>query len=139
MPKLSVSVPRYRKHPASGQTVVTIGGNGFYLGPHGTKISKAEYDRLVFEWLAAGRIVPEQGPEQDGVDEQTLGGGVHRAEVRIVGKRDHVPAPSGSWIRYGVSAINSSVSGQQKPLVKTSGRGANVTRLRPLDASGGVR
>jgi site-specific recombinase XerD len=60
MPKLSVSVPRYRKHRASGQAIVTIGGKDYYLGPHGTKTSKAEYDRLVFEWLAAGRIVPEQ-------------------------------------------------------------------------------
>jgi len=57
MPKLTSSVPKYRKHRASGQAVVTIGGKDFYLGPHGTKASKLEYDRLVPEWLVAGRPV----------------------------------------------------------------------------------
>ncbi|MEM8494357.1 MAG: site-specific integrase [Planctomycetota bacterium] len=48
-------IPSYRKHRASGQAIVTLGGRDFYLGPHGTKASKAEYDRLVAEWLASGR------------------------------------------------------------------------------------
>jgi integrase len=34
---------------------VTISGREHYLGPHGTKASHVEYDRLVGEWLAAGR------------------------------------------------------------------------------------
>ncbi len=55
MPRLSVGVPKYRKHRASGQAIVTLAGKDFYLGPHGTKASKHEYDRLVHEWLAAGR------------------------------------------------------------------------------------
>jgi hypothetical protein len=55
MPKLSSSVPKYRKHRASGQAVVTIAGKDHYLGPHGTKASKLEYDRLIAEWLAEGR------------------------------------------------------------------------------------
>ncbi|MFV1967217.1 MAG: tyrosine-type recombinase/integrase [Pirellulaceae bacterium] len=55
MPKLSNSVPRYRKHKGSGQAVVTIAGQDHYLGPHGTKVSKREYDRLICEWLTAGR------------------------------------------------------------------------------------
>jgi hypothetical protein len=55
MPRLSNSVPKYRKHRASGQAVVTIGGRDIYLGPHGTKASKAEYDRLIGEWLASDR------------------------------------------------------------------------------------
>jgi integrase len=48
-------VPGYRKHRHSGQAVVTLSGQDCYLGPHGTKISKAEYDRVVAEWLARGR------------------------------------------------------------------------------------
>ena len=44
-----------RKHKASGQAVVTIGGIDHYLGPHGTKGSKLEYDRLIGEWVTAGR------------------------------------------------------------------------------------
>lgn len=55
MPRLSRSVPRYRKHRASGQAVVVLCGRCFYLGPHGTKASKVEYDRLIAEWLARGR------------------------------------------------------------------------------------
>jgi integrase len=35
--------------------VVTIAGRDHYLGPHGTKASLAEYDRLIGEWIAAGR------------------------------------------------------------------------------------
>jgi integrase len=35
--------------------VVTLSGQDFYLGPHGTKASKLEYDRVVAEWLARGR------------------------------------------------------------------------------------
>ena len=52
--------PKYRKHRASGQAIVTLYGRDFYLGPHGTKASRIEYDRLIGEWLAAGR--PSQMP-----------------------------------------------------------------------------
>jgi integrase len=55
VPRLSKSVPTYRKHRATGQAVVTLNGRDHYLGPHGTKVSKIEYDRLVAEWLASGR------------------------------------------------------------------------------------
>ena len=51
----SKSLPKYRKHRASGQAVVTFDGTDFYLGPRGTKASKLEYDRLIGEWLANGR------------------------------------------------------------------------------------
>jgi hypothetical protein len=44
MPKLIGTVPRYRKHKPSGQAVVTLSGQDFYLGPHGTKASHAAYD-----------------------------------------------------------------------------------------------
>ena len=50
--------PAYRLHKPTGKAIVTLDGRDFYLGPHGTKISKAEYDRLVGEWLANGRRLP---------------------------------------------------------------------------------
>ena len=50
--------PSYRLHKASGQAIVTPSGKDFYLGPHGTKVSKAEYDRVVGEWMANGRTLP---------------------------------------------------------------------------------
>jgi integrase len=57
MPRRSSSfVPKYRKHRASGQAVVTISGRDHYLGPHGSKASRLEYDRLIGEWLTAGRF-----------------------------------------------------------------------------------
>jgi hypothetical protein len=50
-----ISVPKYSKHKASGQAVVSLNGRDCYLGPHGTKASKTEYDRVIGEWLASGR------------------------------------------------------------------------------------
>src|SRR6476659_10018431 len=55
MPRLTSAVPKYRKHKQSGQAIVTLSGRDFLLGPHGTKVSHDEYDRLVMEWLASGR------------------------------------------------------------------------------------
>jgi integrase len=49
------SLPKYRKHKASKQAVVTLNGRDHYLGPHGSRSSVKEYDRLVAEWLARGR------------------------------------------------------------------------------------
>lgn len=66
MPRQSKSfVPKYRKHRASGQAVVTINGADHYLGPHGTKASRLEYDRLISEWLASGRSPAYGAPEHD--------------------------------------------------------------------------
>jgi len=55
MPFLKRAVPKYCLHRASGQAVVNLGGKDFYLGPHGSTASKAEYDRLIAEWLTSGR------------------------------------------------------------------------------------
>ena len=65
MPRLTQSVPKYRKHRASGQAVVTLSGVDHYLGPHGTKASKIEYDRWIAEWLAGGRNAAANAPEVD--------------------------------------------------------------------------
>ena len=51
-------VPKYRKHKLTGQAVVTLNGGDHYLGPHNSKTSIAEYDRLIAEWLANGRRLP---------------------------------------------------------------------------------
>ena len=62
MPKISdrfsTVVPKYRRHKASGQALVTLGGRDFYLGDYGTKASRAEYERRVGEWLSSGRQRP---------------------------------------------------------------------------------
>jgi hypothetical protein len=61
MPKLTSCLPKYRKHRASGQAIVTLSGVDFYLGPHGTKASNLEYDRLIVEWLNNGRRLLKSG------------------------------------------------------------------------------
>lgn len=68
MPRLTRSIPAYRKHRASGQAVVTLGYRDFYLGPYGSKVSRNEYDRLVGEWLSQGR---ELGRQFAGADSNT--------------------------------------------------------------------
>jgi integrase len=57
------SVPKYRLHKKSGQAVVSLpDGRGyrkdFYLGPFNSPESKAEYERVLAEWLANGRKIP---------------------------------------------------------------------------------
>ena len=56
MPRTTDSfVPKYRRHKASGTAIVTIQGKDHYLGPWKSKASHVEYDRLIGEWMAAGR------------------------------------------------------------------------------------
>lgn len=51
MPKLSdTRIPVYCHHRAGGQAVV--------LGTYRSAASRGEYDRLIAEWLAAGRRLP---------------------------------------------------------------------------------
>lgn len=52
---LSSRLPSYRRHKPTGQAVVTINGRDIYLGKWNTAASKAEYDRLIAEFLANGR------------------------------------------------------------------------------------
>jgi len=61
MPRSANHIPKYSRHKGSGQAVVTIRGKDHYLGPYGTKASHLDYDRLILEWLAAGR--PSEDPE----------------------------------------------------------------------------
>lgn len=55
--------PSYRLHKPSGQAVVTIEGRDFYLGKFGSPESRSECDRLIAEWLAAGRRLPAPGAD----------------------------------------------------------------------------
>jgi integrase len=57
MPHLLNRNPSYRRHRASGQAIVTLNGKDFYLGPWRSAASKAEYDRLMGEYLANGRRI----------------------------------------------------------------------------------
>jgi integrase len=55
--------PSYRLHKPSGQAVVTLCGHDIYLGAWSRNPdapSRREYDRLISEWLAAGRCLPNK-------------------------------------------------------------------------------
>jgi hypothetical protein len=57
-------VPSYRLHKQSGQAIVTLAdrlGNrrDVLLGKYGTPESRAEYARVIGEWEANGRRLPQ--------------------------------------------------------------------------------
>ena len=54
----SLGTPSYRLHKPSGQAVVTLDGRDIYLGRYGSPESRAEFDRLLAEWLSNGRRLP---------------------------------------------------------------------------------
>src|SRR3954470_22889225 len=62
--------PSYRLHKPSGQAVVTLDGRDLYLGQYGSPESRAEYDRLIAEWLANGRRLP--APTSEGGSDLTI-------------------------------------------------------------------
>ncbi len=58
MSATTLRTPSYRHHKPSGQAVVTLDGRDVYLGRYGTPHSRAEFDRLLAEWLSNGRRFP---------------------------------------------------------------------------------
>ncbi len=53
-------LPKYRLHKPTGQAVVSINGRDIYLGKWNTRASRSEYDRVIGEWLPAGRCMPQR-------------------------------------------------------------------------------
>ncbi len=90
------SVPSYRRHKARNLAVVTLNGRCHYLGPYGCAASRREYDRLIAEWLAAGRRVhPPQftdplgiPPTRNGPDPLPPGSNLSIAEL-VLGYYDY--------------------------------------------------
>jgi integrase len=52
-----VKVPKYRRHKKIYARVV-LNGREIHLGPYGSPESKANYERVVSEWLQSGRKTP---------------------------------------------------------------------------------
>jgi len=60
MPRLTRGrVPQCRHYRARNLACCDIGGQRYYLDPYQSKTSYAEYDRLISEWLAHGRVLPQ--------------------------------------------------------------------------------
>ncbi len=57
---MAKQVPGYCLHKATGQAVVRLNGHDHYLGTFETDESRQKYDRLIAEWLANGRDLPER-------------------------------------------------------------------------------
>jgi integrase len=57
MPARAPRTPSYRHHKPTNQAVVTLNGRDFYLGRYNSPESRAEYDRLIAEWLSNGRQI----------------------------------------------------------------------------------
>lgn len=55
--------PKYRHHKSTGRAVVTLGGREIYLGAYGTPESRGAYDRLIAEWIGAGRQLPNHAAD----------------------------------------------------------------------------
>jgi integrase len=62
MPNASTCrIPAYCRHKGTDQAVVYLNGKAVYLGKHGTSASRQEYERVIGEWLAHGRQLPQSG------------------------------------------------------------------------------
>ncbi len=51
----SLRIAPYRRHKASWQAVVTLNGKDHYLGRYNSAASREAYNRIIQEWLTAGR------------------------------------------------------------------------------------
>jgi hypothetical protein len=61
----TLRTPSYRLHRPSGLAVTTLNGRDVYLGRFGSPESRAEYDRLLMEWLSNGRRLPTPATGSD--------------------------------------------------------------------------
>lgn len=99
-------VPSYRLHKSTGLAVVTIAGRDLYLGKFGTPESRAEYDRIVAEWLGAGRA---RGPtdRDDRCPDLTVNEVMDRYLDHVDGyyRKDGAPTTEARDIRYAIRAI----------------------------------
>ena len=67
MPRLTVGVPRYRRHKPSGDALVCLNGQRIHLGKYNSPESRQLYDQLVADWLASRRqLAPVHVPKPQG-------------------------------------------------------------------------
>jgi integrase len=99
MPKITVAIPKYSHHKASGQAVVNICGKDHYLGPWKSEVSKLEYDRLITEWIVAGRpSIRSQSPSHRTVKQLILAFWEHAQKYYVKNGR-----PTGSADNFKIA------------------------------------
>ncbi len=106
MPKLAVDkLPAYRHHKARGLAVVTLNGKNIYLGPYGTSASKAEYDRVISEWIANGRrlLEPRDDLKPDLAITELIAAYWRHAQSYYV--KDGRPTSEQGWIKHAMRPL----------------------------------
>jgi integrase len=94
---MATRIPSYRYHKASRQAVVVLDGKSHYLGKWNSSESRAEYERIIAEWLADRRranagIGTWAGPTDLTVNELILAFLDHA--------EDHYRSPDGTQTRH---------------------------------------
>jgi integrase len=102
MPVLTPRTPSYRLFKPRGLAVVTIDGRDHYLGKYGSAQSKAEYDRLIAEWLANGRRLPPAPGADLSVNELIAAYWKH---VEAYYVKDGAPTSEAATIRYALRFV----------------------------------
>jgi len=85
--------PDYCHDAATGRAYVRINGQKKYLGGYGTQASRDAYDRLVGEWISAGRTAPptSNSGRDDGITISILIAGFCHHAQRYYRKPDGTP------------------------------------------------
>jgi integrase len=102
MPVRTPRTPSYRLFKPRGQAVVTIDGKDHYLGKYGTAQSKAEYDRLIAEWLANGRCLPAAAGTDLSMNELIAAYWKHVESYYV---KDGAPTSEVATIRYALRFV----------------------------------
>ncbi|MCB9833722.1 MAG: site-specific integrase, partial [Planctomycetes bacterium] len=110
MPAPKKAFPAYRHHKTSGRAVVTIDGRDIYLGQYESEASREKYDRVIAEWLTAGRRLPPKRSENTVI-----------SVVEVV--RDFMRHAKRHYLKHGreTSTVNQ-FANALKPLVALYGR-----------------
>ncbi len=114
MPRLKKAVPKYRKHRASGQAVVSIEGRDFYLGLYRSKASRVEYDSIIGEWLAAGRQLPKHYSVNEITTSEVLAR--YWAFARDYYRKDGKPTPTLDGIKQALKPLRKLYGPKPAPL-----------------------
>jgi integrase len=128
MPNVSARVPGLCKHRATGQAVVRLNGKDFYLGRYGSAAAKAEYDRLINEWLGHGR---QFARDDDGLSvAELIVAYVRFADTYYV--KDGVPTSETEVIRQAMKWLRKLHS--KTPVAQFGPRAFKAVRQAMIDA-----
>ena len=102
-----IRVPSLRHHRPSGRAVVTLDGRDYYLGRFGSQESKAEYQRLLPEFLSGGL--------KTALNAVTLAMAMDCPAVTAMPESLSVPAPGSVVIVTAVNALAGLSEASLKP------------------------